>query len=155
MGHEPSALAGRSFLDFPRTQSLNPLFQPHRPARAGKTMRERSMAKGRLAQLVEHCVHIAGVTGSSPVPPTIKPLKSCNESTNSSRAGLVRTLRVSAVSATQPSRALSSIDAQSAVRLGSDNNMSSNFPTRAPKLRSLHERQNVGEQARRNQEDRH
>jgi hypothetical protein len=27
--------------------------------------------QGRLAQLVEHCVHIAGVTGSSPVPPTI------------------------------------------------------------------------------------
>jgi hypothetical protein len=27
--------------------------------------------KGRLAQLVEHCVHIAGVTGSSPVSPTI------------------------------------------------------------------------------------
>ena len=26
---------------------------------------------GRLAQLVEHCVHIAGVTGSSPVSPTI------------------------------------------------------------------------------------
>ena len=25
---------------------------------------------GRLAQLVEHCVHIAGVTGSSPVSPT-------------------------------------------------------------------------------------
>jgi hypothetical protein len=26
---------------------------------------------GRLAQLVEHCVHIAGVTGSSPVPPPV------------------------------------------------------------------------------------
>ncbi len=26
---------------------------------------------GRLAQLVEHCVHIAGVTGSSPVSPTM------------------------------------------------------------------------------------
>ena len=26
---------------------------------------------GRLAQLVEHSVHIAGVTGSNPVPPTI------------------------------------------------------------------------------------
>ena len=25
---------------------------------------------GRLAQLVEHCVHTAGVTGSSPVAPT-------------------------------------------------------------------------------------
>jgi hypothetical protein len=30
---------------------------------------------GRLAQLVEHCVHIAGVAGSSPVPPTINCLK--------------------------------------------------------------------------------
>ena len=28
-------------------------------------------AQGRLAQLVEHSVHIAGVTGSNPVPPTI------------------------------------------------------------------------------------
>ena len=27
--------------------------------------------KGRLAQLVEHCVHTAGVTGSSPVAPTV------------------------------------------------------------------------------------
>ena len=27
--------------------------------------------KGRLAQLVEHCVHTAGVTGSSPVAPTL------------------------------------------------------------------------------------
>jgi hypothetical protein len=26
---------------------------------------------GRLAQLVEHCDHTAGVTGSSPVAPTI------------------------------------------------------------------------------------
>ena len=26
---------------------------------------------GRLAQLVEHCVHTAGVTGSSPVAPTL------------------------------------------------------------------------------------
>ena len=28
-------------------------------------------SRGRLAQLVEHSVHIAGVTGSNPVPPTI------------------------------------------------------------------------------------
>src|SRR5262249_29777737 len=28
------------------------------------------LTKGRLAQMVEHCVHTAGVTGSSPVAPT-------------------------------------------------------------------------------------
>jgi hypothetical protein len=97
MGHEPSALAGRTFLDFPRTQSLNPLFQPHRPARAGKTMRQRSMANGRLAQLVEHCVHIAGVTGSSPVPPTIT--TSCFDSTLGKGLAPHQLVEISAVTA--------------------------------------------------------
>jgi hypothetical protein len=35
----------------------------------------KSLLRGRLAQLVEHCDHTAGVTGSSPVAPTNLPRK--------------------------------------------------------------------------------
>src|SRR5215469_4272463 len=52
---------------------------------------------GRLAQLVEHCVHIAGVTGSSPVPPTIS--TSCSDSTLYKRAAPHKQVGISAVTA--------------------------------------------------------
>src|SRR4029079_175709 len=72
------------FLDLPRPQSLNPTDQ--------------HPTTGRLAQLVEHCVHIAGVTGSSPVPPTI--ITSCSDLTLGKWGSSQAPVEISAVTAT-------------------------------------------------------
>src|SRR5680860_42535 len=83
----PSRPFERAFLDLPRTHSLNPPFQPHHreDRAAGFPTMNAPFGIGRLAQLVEHCVHIAGVTGSNPVPPTTR-LRRAGEKEKSGRA---------------------------------------------------------------------
>ncbi len=57
----------------PPAPRRNRLTLPRRPL----YLRAPGTAGGRLAQLVEHSVHIAGVAGSSPAPPTTQSPESC------------------------------------------------------------------------------
>ena len=88
----------RRFLDLPGTRSLNP-DRSRSYFRRGSGIAASMVAKanGRLAQLVEHCVHIAGVTGSSPVPPTIA--TSCFDSTFCKGKAPHQQVEISAVTA--------------------------------------------------------
>ncbi len=107
----------RRFLDLPGTRSLNP-DRSRSYFRRGSGIAASMVAKanGRLAQLVEHCVHIAGVTGSSPVPPTIA--TSCFDSTFCKGKAPHEQVEISAVTAQSQQEVSSWLQSASEERSG-------------------------------------